>query len=100
MHLQNSRSHEALKWGTLNMFVLSILLFDISNKCPFAISNWYYAEYAAATLVGICMLYNFGKFFYMLFSFTPLQGSVEQRRLLRFDENGNLVYLTELVYRL
>lgn len=89
IYLQTRRKKYALKWGIINTLILLILLLDISSKCPYACSKWYYAEYMFAGLFGFSVAYNFSRYFYFLFSFDPIRGTDEQRKLLQFNENGN-----------
>lgn len=89
LYLTNSRSRECLKWGSINIALLSILLFDISNKCPYSFSQWYYLEYAAAAILTGSVLYYFGRYFYYLFSREALKGSDQQRKLLNFDNDDH-----------
>lgn len=90
IYLQKKTNRSALKWGSLNIVILSIILFDIKNKCPYAFSNWYYLEYATAVLLGLSVAYYFAKYFYSWLTFEPLKGTSQQRRLLHFDEGGKL----------
>lgn len=69
-------------------------MFDISNKCPYAESKWYYVEYAAATIVGLSMLACFLKYFLYVFHTQPVQGTRQQKSLMKFDDNG--LYLISL----
>ncbi|XP_055605451.1 transmembrane protein 209 isoform X2 [Uranotaenia lowii] len=89
LYLTNRRSRECLKWGTINVAILSVLLFDISNKCPYAFSNWYYLEYAASAILGCSVLYYFGRYFFYVFCREPLKGTEQQRKLLKFDVDDN-----------
>lgn len=89
LYLTNRRSRECLKWGSLNIALLSILLFDISNKCPYTFSHWYYLEYAAAAILAGSVLYYFSRYFYYLFSKEALKGTEQQRKLLKFDNDDN-----------
>lgn len=88
IYLETKISRNYLKWGTVNVLLLSILLFDLSNKCPYAFSKWYYVEYIAAACLSLSVLYYFAKYFYIWFAFKPVQGTSEQRRLLHFNEGG------------
>lgn len=88
IYLQAKTSRSDLKWGTINVVLLSILLFDLSNKCPYAFSKWYYLEYAAAGLLGLSVLYYFSRYFFFWFTFEPINGTQEQRKLLHFDDGG------------
>ena len=83
-----TKAHYYLKWGSFNVIVLAFLMFDISNKCPYAESNWYYVEYAAATIVGLSMLACFLKYFLYVFHTQPVQGTRQQKSLMKFDDNG------------
>ncbi|XP_013117544.1 transmembrane protein 209 [Stomoxys calcitrans] len=89
LRLQAAKAKYYLKWGSVNVILLAILLFDISNKCPYADSNWYYVEYAAAAIVGLSVLACFGKYFVYVFNTQPVQGTQQQKNLLRFDDNDN-----------
>lgn len=77
-----------MKWGTLNVCLLSVLLFNISNQQPFAFTKWYYVQCLAAVLVGLSVVYHFGKYFYLSFTVQPLHGTVQQRELLQFKDGG------------
>ncbi|XP_018795793.1 PREDICTED: transmembrane protein 209 [Bactrocera latifrons] len=86
MHLRAKLAKESLRWGCLNVVLLAILLFDISNRCPFAHSKWYYAEYIAAVLTGLGAFSSFLKYFLFIFRKNPILGTKEQKNLLKFDE--------------
>ncbi|KAG4066219.1 hypothetical protein HA402_000443 [Bradysia odoriphaga] len=86
-------SRHSLKWGTINVCLLSMLLFDISNQEPFALSKWYYVECVGAILTALSVAYYFGKYFYLLFTVQPLQGTVQQRELLQFKD-GDSSFIT------
>lgn len=88
VYMQAKASRHALKWGSINVVLLSILMFDISNKCPFAFSKWYYLEYAVTACLALSVMYYFGKYFYILFSFEPVKGTEAQRKLLQFGVGG------------
>lgn len=88
VYLETKQNRTDLKWGVINVLVLSVLLFDISNKCPYAFSKWYYLEYAAAASLSLSVLYYFIRIFHFWFTFEPIKGTQEQRRLLRFDDGG------------
>ncbi|KAM7355476.1 transmembrane protein 209 [Cochliomyia hominivorax] len=83
-----------LKWGSFNVVILAILMFDISNRCPYAESNWYYVEYAAAAVVGLSMLACFLKYFLYVLYTQPLQGTRQQKNLMKFDDNDNSFIIT------
>lgn len=88
LYLASKTSRTALKWGSINIGLLSVLMFDISNQCPYAVSKWYYLEYAVAVLIACSVVFHFGRYFYIFFSFDPVQGTEEQRRLMQFEANG------------
>lgn len=89
LDLQMDAKHakECLIWGTVNIFLLAILLFDIINKCPYAVSKWYYVEYTAAGILTVSVFCNFGKYLFFIFSKESVQGTKEQKNLLGFDDN-------------
>lgn len=68
-----------------------MLLFNISNHQPFALTKWYYVQCLAAVLVGLSVVYYFGKYFYLTFTAQPLHGTVQQRELLQFKDGGKFV---------
>lgn len=88
IQLHTKTSRHALKWGLINVVILSVLMMDISNRCPFTYSKWFYVEYAAAGFLAISVLYQFGRYFHFIFSFQPIRGTVEQKRLLQFNDTG------------
>uniref|UniRef100_A0A182Q460 Transmembrane protein 209 n=1 Tax=Anopheles farauti TaxID=69004 RepID=A0A182Q460_9DIPT len=89
LNLNKKRSKECLVWGTVHILLLSVVLFDISNKCPYSFSHLYYVEYAAAAILGVSMVYYYSCYFYYLFSLEPIHGTEQQRRILKFEENDN-----------
>lgn len=96
LNLNKKRARECLRWGTVNILLLSVLLFDISNKCPYSFSNWYYIEYVAATILASSMVYYYWCYFYYLFSAEPIRGTEQQRRILKFDTNDASFITTPL----
>lgn len=88
LHLRAKRAKKCLIWGSINIVLLAIILFDIANKCPYAASKWYYVEYAAATILAVTAVSYFLKYIYYMLSKEPVQGTKEQKNLLGFDDNG------------
>lgn len=68
-------------------------MFDISNKCPFAESKWYYVEYAVTAFVAFSMVACFLKYFWYIFYKKPVRGTKEQKMLMKFDDNGRVLFL-------
>uniref|UniRef100_A0A182MN13 Transmembrane protein 209 n=1 Tax=Anopheles culicifacies TaxID=139723 RepID=A0A182MN13_9DIPT len=89
LNLSRKRSKECLRWGTVHILLLSVVLFDISNKCSYSFSNLYYVEYVAAAMLGCSMVYYYSCYFYYLFSTEPICGTEQQRRILKFDANDS-----------
>ncbi|XP_049290398.1 transmembrane protein 209 [Anopheles funestus] len=89
LNLSRKRSKECLLWGTVHILLLSVVLFDISNKCPYSFSNLYYVEYLAAAMLTCSMVYYYSCYFYYLFSTEPICGTEQQRRILKFDANDS-----------
>lgn len=90
IYLENKNKRNYLKWGTINAVFLAVMMYDIKNKCPFAYSNWYYIEYVAAGLLALSVLYYFIKYIFLWLTFEPIKGTQAQRKLLHFDDGGNL----------
>lgn len=88
--LDNKKKRNYLKWGTINTVILSVLMYDIKNKCPFAYSKWYYIEYVVAGLFALSVLYYFTKFMFLWLTFEPIKGTQAQRKLLHFEDGGKL----------
>lgn len=88
IQLNNKTNRNSLKYGIINAMILCFLMVDISNRCPFSYSKWFYVEYAVASILAVSVLYQFGRYFYFVFSFEPLKGTVDQKRLLQFNDAG------------
>lgn len=89
IYLENKKKRNCLKWGTINAVILSVMMYDIKNKCPFAYSNWYYIEYVAAGLLALSVVYYFMKYIFLWFTFEPIKGTSAQQKLLHFDDGGD-----------
>ncbi|XP_308809.5 transmembrane protein 209 isoform X1 [Anopheles gambiae] len=96
LNLNRKRSKECLRWGTVHILLLSVVLFDICNKCSYSFSNLYYVEYVAAAMLSCSMVYYYTCYFYYLFSAEPIRGTEQQRRILRFDANDSSFITTPL----
>lgn len=90
IYLKNKQMRNSLKWGSINLLLLSFVMFDINNKCPFAFTYWFYAEYAVAGLLGLSVLYYFTCYIYFWLTFEPIKGTPAQRRLLHFEDGGKV----------
>lgn len=89
IYLTNKKKRNYLKWGSMNAVILSVLMYDIKNKCPFAYSKWYYIEYIVAGLFALSVLFYFTKYLFLWLTFEPIKGTQAQRKLLHFDDGGN-----------
>lgn len=76
-----------LIFGALNAVCLSILWFDITQKCPYAFSYWYYCEYAAASVLALSLLYHVLSWLYYRFFVATLVVTEDQRKLLCLDDH-------------
>ncbi|XP_054735214.1 transmembrane protein 209-like [Anastrepha obliqua] len=94
LHLRAKRAKNCLRWGSFNVVLLAILLFDISNQCPYTHSKWYYAEYLAAVLTGLGAFSCFLKYFLYLFHTNPILGTKEQKNLLKFEDCDSSFVIT------
>lgn len=95
IYLMNKKKRNYLKWGSINTLILSVMMYDIINKCPFANSNWYYIEYFVAGLFAFSVLYYFIKYLVLWLTFEPIKGTQAQRKLLHFDDGGmSIIHIT------
>lgn len=90
IYLENKKMRNCIKWGSINAVVLSVMMYDINKKCPFAQSNWYYIEYGIAGLLALSVFYYFIKYMLMWFRFEPIKGTHAQKNLLHFEDGGNM----------
>lgn len=88
IYLKNKHKRQYLKWGLINAILLAAVMVDIRNKCPFAYSNWYYAEYVVAGVLSLSVSYYFMKYVHIWLTFEPIKGTLAQRKLLHFDDGG------------
>lgn len=88
-HLKTKKKKECVKYGLINAFLLAILILDISNKCPYSFSKWYYLEYAAIAILLCSALCYLLKYFFYVLSSQPIKGSEIQRDLLHFDDKDS-----------
>lgn len=79
-------SRDALKWSVVHVGVLGILFYDVSKKCKYADSPLYWIEYLAIGIVTCSLVYYICRYLYFSFIWEPVVGTVEQRRLLQFDD--------------
>lgn len=96
IYLKSKRKRQYLAWGSINAVLLSIIVYDIRNKCPFAYSKWYYVEYAIAAFLGLSVLYYFSKYIFLWLTFKPIRGTQLQRKLLSFEDAGKIFHFYEL----
>lgn len=88
-------SRDALKWSLLHVAVLGVLIYDVSKKCKYADSKLYYIEYFAMLIVGSSLFYYVCRYLYFSFIWEPVVGTVEQKRLLQFDNDASFVVRKE-----
>lgn len=88
IYLDNKKKRNYLKWCAINCVFLSILMYDIRNKCPFASSKMYYIEYMVAGVFALSALFYFIKYMVLWLTFEPIKGTQAQRKLLHFDDGG------------
>uniref|UniRef100_A0A336K9D8 CSON005613 protein n=1 Tax=Culicoides sonorensis TaxID=179676 RepID=A0A336K9D8_CULSO len=83
----NNHKRNCVIFGSINAVLLSIIWFDISQKCPYSFSYWYYCEYAAAGILSLSLIYYILSYMYHRYFVSPLKVTEDQRKLLRLDEN-------------
>lgn len=89
LQLKTNQVRNYLKWGFINFIILIILWTDISNQCYYITSKWLYVEYAIIGLVTINLIVYILKYIYHLITFDPVKGTIEQKKLLEFDDIDN-----------
>lgn len=89
IYLDNKKKRYYLRWGCINSLILSVMMYDINNKCPFAYSKWYYIEYVIASMLALSVCYYFIKYMFLWVTFEPIKGTQAQRKLLHFEDGGN-----------
>lgn len=90
IYLENKKQRNCIKWGSINALILSVIMYDINKKCPYAHSNWYYIEYGIAGLLALSVFYYFIKYMLIWVQFEPVKGTQAQRKLLHFEDGGNV----------
>lgn len=88
-------SRDALKWSLVHVTILGVLIYDVSKKCKYADSKLYYIEYFAMLIVGCSLFYYICRYLYFSFIWEPVVGTVEQKRLLQFDNDASFVVRKE-----
>lgn len=90
IYLENKKKRNFIKWGSINAIILSVMMYDINKKCSYAQSKWYYIEYGIASLLALSVFYYFIKYMLMWLRFEPIKGTQAQRKLLHFEDGGNI----------
>ncbi|XP_037944362.1 transmembrane protein 209-like [Teleopsis dalmanni] len=96
LRMRAKSANYCLKWSVIYVILFALLFYDLSFKCPRACSKWYWVEYALTTYVAISGIICVGKYLYYILSTVPLRGTMEQQRLLQFNENDKSFVVGEL----
>lgn len=78
----------SLVYAGINVLLLAIILYDISNKCKFNYSALY-IEYTAVGILILSLVYNTCRYLYNLLIFEPVAGTGDQRRLLGYNDKDS-----------
>ena len=90
-YLSVKKGQNALKWGTLNMVLLSIIVFDLMKEKDFDWKNnndkliIFAIELLALLILAISLLANFVTFIKCNYFVDLVVGSEQQRNLLNLD---------------
>ncbi|KAK9877475.1 hypothetical protein WA026_018584 [Henosepilachna vigintioctopunctata] len=80
---QNRHSiKSAIIWTTVNVAILSLLLYDVSYTCPSKISYYEYMEYALILLICLNILYHITKIIIISIRFEQIPITLQQKKLL------------------
>ncbi|KAH8380194.1 hypothetical protein KR009_009440, partial [Drosophila setifemur] len=83
LRLRSSQASHYLKWCSINLVLLSMLLFDIWKTCRSAQDSFCFkAECCAATLVCLSTVACFGKYVWLWVGGDPVVGTDSQKCLL------------------
>nr|NP_648968.2 uncharacterized protein Dmel_CG6479, isoform A [Drosophila melanogaster]AAF49357.1 uncharacterized protein Dmel_CG6479, isoform A [Drosophila melanogaster]ADA53598.1 FI08815p [Drosophila melanogaster]AOQ09981.1 CG6479-RA [synthetic construct] len=83
LRLQGAQARHYLKWCSINVVLLSLLLFDLWQACRSAYRTyWFLAECTITTLIGLSALACFGKYLWLWFGGDQVTGSDIQKWLL------------------
>ena len=91
LFLGAKRRRDAVKWVSINVLLISIVLYDIRSRtfCPFNYSKmWDYIEYSASVILGLSILYYAIIYIYYRFFHETVIFTENQRRLLNVDKKG------------
>ena len=79
---------DARKWSIVNVAILCVLIYDVSLKCSDA-SSLFWIEYIAIGIVSLSLVYSLGRYIYFKFTWDPVVGTGEQKRLLQFEDKDS-----------
>lgn len=85
------KRREALTWVSINILLVSIVLYDFRSRafCPSNSSRiWDYIEGAASVILGCSILYYAIIYIYYRFFYESVTFNENQRRLLNVDKKG------------
>uniref|UniRef100_D3TPF5 Uncharacterized conserved membrane protein n=1 Tax=Glossina morsitans morsitans TaxID=37546 RepID=D3TPF5_GLOMM len=88
LKLREKKANYYLKWGVINLLLLLILMSDYSQSSCVQ-SNFLKIEYGAIIIIGLNTIACFTKYLFYMFKREFLQGTVQQKNLLKFDDNDS-----------
>ncbi|XP_067003995.2 transmembrane protein 209 isoform X2 [Anabrus simplex] len=76
------KASQSLKWGTINVVLLAIVFYDISDPCP-SYSKWIrYAEVGLAVVFAIGVIFHFCRYLWNTIGVQPVSLTPLQMKLL------------------
>nr|XP_015837006.1 PREDICTED: transmembrane protein 209 isoform X1 [Tribolium castaneum] len=75
-------------WGSVNLLILAVLLYDIANSCPLYTDIYDYIKYAFVLIVSINLLYYAAKIMISNFNHEQIPITLEQKKLLGISDSG------------
>jgi hypothetical protein len=77
---------KSLIWGSVNLLILSVLLYDIANSCPFHFDFYDYVKYGFVCIISINVLYYAAKIMISNFNKEQIPITLEQKKLLGISD--------------
>uniref|UniRef100_A0A1B0BL71 Transmembrane protein 209 n=1 Tax=Glossina palpalis gambiensis TaxID=67801 RepID=A0A1B0BL71_9MUSC len=88
LKLREKKANYYLKWGVINLLLLLVLM-SVYSQSSCVQSNFLKLEYGAIIIIGLNTIACFTKYLFYMFKREFLHGTVQQKNLLKFDENDS-----------
>ncbi|XP_045483528.1 transmembrane protein 209 [Harmonia axyridis] len=94
---QNKHSlKRSIIWTSVNLCILLLVLYDLSQACPLTISFYEYAEYGIVITAVLNILYHITKILLISLRFEQIPVTIQQKKLLGIrDYDSNYKIITQ-----